>query len=67
MLSAIRPNSAYSQLGLVDGDVILRINDHDTTSPAKLLDAWAQLKDADRIEIDLERECETVRKTYVVR
>jgi hypothetical protein len=63
----IRPHSIYAQLGLVDGDVIRRINGFDMNSPLTVLEAYSRLRDADRFELDLERNCEPLRKTYLVR
>ena len=65
-LTAIHPHSFYSQIGLVDGDVILRVNGLEMNSPEKALSAYAELKDAARFELDLERDCQWIRKTYLL-
>jgi hypothetical protein len=66
-LFLIRPDSLYSQIGLLDGDVIRRINGMDISSPEKALEAYTLLKAARRIEIDLERDGWPMHKSYVVR
>src|SRR5919106_607820 len=64
---SIRPNSLYSRIGIQNGDVIRRLNGLDINSPEKALEAYARLKDATRIDLELERRGQPVRKTYYVR
>lgn len=59
---ALPPN-----LGIENGDVILRINGLLLTSPDTALQAWSKLKAATQFEIDLERAGRLLKKTYLLR
>ncbi|HEY1905252.1 MAG TPA: hypothetical protein VGG91_04380 [Myxococcaceae bacterium] len=65
-LSGFRPESPYARFGFHDGDVVRRINGIDMNSPEKALEAYSQLKDATRFEVDIERDCQLMRKTYLL-
>lgn len=66
-LFSIRPDSLYSKIGIVNGDVIKRINGFEMNSPEKALEVYTKLKDANRIDIEVDRNGSTLRKTYNVR
>jgi len=66
-LFSIRPDSIYTKIGIQNGDVIKRINGYDLNSPEKALEIYSKLKEAGRIDIEVERNGATVRKTYNVR
>lgn len=66
-LFSIRPDSLYSKIGIVNGDVIKRINGFEMNSPEKALEVYTKLKDANRIDIELDRNGQSLRKTYNVR
>jgi general secretion pathway protein C len=66
-LFSIRPDSLYSKIGIVNGDVIKRINGFEMNSPEKALEVYTKLKDANRIDIEVDRNGQTHRKTYNVR
>ena len=66
-LFSIRPDSLYSKIGVQNGDVIKRINGFDLNSPEKALEVYTKLKDSSRIDLELERNGQTVRKTYNIR
>jgi general secretion pathway protein C len=66
-LFSIRPDSIYSKIGIQNGDVIKRINGFDMNSPEKALEVYSKLKESARIDIEVERNGATVRKTYNVR
>jgi general secretion pathway protein C len=66
-LFSIRPDSIYSKIGVQNGDVIKRINGYDLNSPEKALEIYSKLKEANRIDIELDRNGSTVRSTYNVR
>jgi len=66
-LFSIRPDSLYSKIGIQNGDVIKRINGNDINSPEKALEIYSKLRDASRIDIDIERNGTSLRKTYNVR
>jgi general secretion pathway protein C len=65
-LFSIVPDSLYAKIGVQNGDVIHRINGYEMNSPDKALEIYQKLRDANRIEIELERRGETVRKTYSI-
>lgn len=65
-LFSIVPDSLYSKIGIQNGDVIRRINGYEMNSPDKALEIYQKLRDANRIEVELERRGETVRKTYSI-
>jgi general secretion pathway protein C len=66
-LFSIRPDSIYSKIGIVNGDVIKRINGFDLNSPEKALEIYSKLKEANRIDIEIERNGAPIRKQYTVR
>lgn len=66
-LFSIRPDSIYSKIGVQNGDVIKRINGYDMNSPEKAMEVYLKLKEASRIDIEIERGGSVVRKTYSVR
>lgn len=66
-LFSIRPDSIYSKIGVQNGDVIRRINGFDLNSPEKALEVYSKLKEASRIEIEIERNGAPIHKTYNVR
>jgi general secretion pathway protein C len=66
-LFAIRPDSIYTKIGIQNGDVIKRINGFDLNSAEKALEIYSKLKDSNRIDIELERNGSSLRKTYNVR
>jgi general secretion pathway protein C len=63
---SIRPDSIYSKIGVQNGDVISKINGYEINSPDKALEVYAKLKEAQRIEVELDRNGQTVLKTYDV-
>jgi general secretion pathway protein C len=65
-LFSIVPDSLYAKIGIQNGDVIRRINGYEMNSPDKALEIYQKLRDASRIEIELERRGETIRKSYSI-
>ncbi|HEY8205933.1 MAG TPA: type II secretion system protein GspC [Myxococcaceae bacterium] len=66
-LFSIRPDSIYTKIGIQNGDVIRRINGYDLNSPEKALEIYSKLKEASRIDIEVERNGAVLQKTYNVR
>ena len=66
-LFSIRPDSIYTKIGIQNGDVIKRINGYELNSPEKALEIYSKLKEAARIDIEVERNGAAVKKTYNVR
>ncbi|RKG92126.1 general secretion pathway protein GspC [Corallococcus sp. CA053C] len=65
-LFSVREGSLYSRLGLRNGDVLQRINGLDLDDMEKAVQAFTQLRDARRIELQLERGGAPVRKVFDV-
>ncbi|MBS2024813.1 MAG: general secretion pathway protein GspC [Deltaproteobacteria bacterium] len=65
-LFSIVPDSLYAKIGIQNGDVIRRINGYEMNSPDKALEIYQKLRDANRVEVELERRGETVRKSYSI-
>jgi general secretion pathway protein C len=54
-ISEIVPGSIYEKIGLVNGDVVQRVNAQDVDDPGKFFQMYQGLKDEKRISIDLLR------------
>ncbi len=52
----VKPNSVLSMLGLKSGDVVRSINGFSLADPQKALEAYARLRSADRLQLDLVRQ-----------
>jgi general secretion pathway protein C len=63
-LFSIRPGSIYAKIGVQNGDVIRRINGYDINSPEKALEIYQRLREACRVELELERRGQNQKKTY---
>jgi general secretion pathway protein C len=55
-LLGIDPNSLAGMLGLQNGDQLQTINGLDMTSPEKILEAYARLRTADHLTVQVNRE-----------
>ncbi len=64
---SIRMGSFIKKIGIENGDVIKRINGNDINSPERALEIYSRLRDASRIDIEIERNGAALRKTYNVR
>jgi general secretion pathway protein C len=65
-LFSIVPDSLYAKIGIQNGDVIRRINGYEMNSPDKALEIYQKLRDANRIEVEIERRGDTIRKSYSI-
>jgi general secretion pathway protein C len=65
-LFAIRPDSIFTRLGLKNGDALQRVNGFTLDSPTGALEAFNHLRGSSRIELELERDGQPVRKTYAI-
>ena len=63
-LFQIRPDSIYARVGIQNGDVIRRLNGFDINSPDKALEAYSKLREANHIEVEIERNGSLITKTY---
>jgi general secretion pathway protein C len=65
-LFAMRPDSIYARLGLKNGDILQRVNGFALDSPPNALEAYQHLRSSSRIELEVERDGQLLRKTYAV-
>ena len=65
-LFAMKPDSLYSRLGVKNGDTLRSINGIAMDGPNSAMAAYAQLRSASLIELELERNGQTLRKTCAV-
>ena len=65
-LFSIVPDSLYAKIGIQNGDVIRRINGYEMNSPDKALEIYQKLRDASRVEVEIERRGETLRNSYSI-
>ena len=63
-LFAIRPDSLFARIGMKNGDALQRVNGFTLDSPTSALEAFNHLRGSSRIELELERDGQPVRKTY---
>ena len=63
----IRPGSFFAQLGMVNGDIIKRVNGLDITGPEQALQMFTQLRDESRVTVDLERFRKNLTLQYDIR
>jgi type II secretion system protein C len=66
-LAAMRPGSAFAQLGFRGGDIIQRVNDVELTSPEKMYTIFQNLKDEKRVTVDIVRQGRKNTLTYEIR
>jgi general secretion pathway protein C len=65
-LFSIDPSSLFAKLGLQNGDQLRRINGYDLGSAERMLELLQKLRDAARVELDLERGGAVVRKQVTI-
>ena len=65
-LFSIRPGSIYSAIGIQNGDVISRINGFDINSPDKALEIYQRLKDAQNVDLEVDRRGQTIKYHYSI-
>lgn len=63
----IRPGSLFAQLGMVNGDIIKRVNGLDITGPEQALQMFQQLRDESQVTVDLERFRKNLTLQYEIR
>jgi len=66
-LAAIRPGSAFEQLGFRAGDIIQRVNTVELNSPEKMYTIFQNLKDEKRVTVDVLRQGQKNTLTYEIR
>ncbi len=63
----IRPGSFFASLGMVNGDIIKRVNGLDITGPEQALQMFQQLRDESQVTVDLERFRKNLTLQYEIR
>jgi general secretion pathway protein C len=66
-LYAIRADSLYGKLGLVNGDTLNSINGFELTSADKALEAYTKLREATALQVDITRHGESTKLTYNIK
>lgn len=66
-LLGVRRNSPLLAIGLKNGDTVQTINGYDLSSPDKMLEAYAKVKDADNVTIGIQRRGKSVDMKYHLR
>ncbi len=66
-ISEIVPGSLYEKIGLVNGDVIQRVNSQDVDDPGKFFQMYQGLKDERQVSIDLLRNGQRQTVNYDIR
>ncbi len=66
-LAALRPGSAFAQLGFQGGDIIQRVNDVELTTPEKMYTIFQNLKDEKHVTVDILRQGKKSTLTYEIR
>ena len=65
-LLSIRPESFYTKIGIQNGDVIRRINGFELNSPENGLEIYTKLRESSRVDLEVDRNGSSIRKTYHV-
>jgi general secretion pathway protein C len=63
---SLTPGSIYERLGLKPGDILVNANGFNLGMPPQEMQAYALLKTATRIDLDIERDGQILRKTYIL-
>lgn len=63
MVREVKPGGFYDNIGLANGDIILRANGIDLTSPSDGVKIFSMIKELDRVELDILRN--GLRTTHV--
>ncbi|MEW6002267.1 MAG: type II secretion system protein N [Nitrospirota bacterium] len=66
-LKEVKPGGIYQNLGLQNGDILLRINEYAISNPEAALQAFTALKGMDRVQLDIIRSGTKMTMTYQIR
>lgn len=67
LLEAVRADSLYTTMGLQSGDLLKRFNGMELREPSMLISALAQMKDEQRVKLDVVRDKTPRIFTYEIR
>ncbi len=65
ILKKVKNNGIYSNLGLQDGDVLLKINDYSITNPESALQPFHAIRGLETIKVDIIRDGTRKTLTYI--
>jgi general secretion pathway protein C len=63
----VNPGTLLAAIGLENGDQLKNINGFDLTNPERMLEAFARLRAAERLTMQVERKGSVVNLDYNVR
>ncbi|HEY7527817.1 MAG TPA: PDZ domain-containing protein, partial [Candidatus Deferrimicrobiaceae bacterium] len=66
-VAAIRPGSAFEQLGFRGGDVIQQVNNVDLSTPDKMYTIFQNLKDEKKVTVNILRQGQKSSISYEIR
>jgi type II secretion system protein C len=66
-LFGIRPNSIFQKIGLVDGDIVQRVNDTELTDPSKAVGLLEEIQSMDQVRVNFVRSGKQQTFTYTIR
>jgi general secretion pathway protein C len=66
VLREVRNGGIYQSLGLMNGDVLLRINNYSISNPDNALQAFTALRGMDRVDLDIVRSGSRMTLTYLI-
>lgn len=67
LMKEVKNNGIYQNLGLQNGDVLLKINDYTLSSPESGMQAFNALRGMDRVQLDILRGGEKTTLTYQIK
>jgi len=67
ILRDVRRNGFYENLGMQNGDVLLRINSFNISNPESALQAFTALRGMDKVQLDIIRSNNRMTLTYQIR
>lgn len=66
VLSEVARGGVYQTLGLQNGDVLMRINEHEISAPESALQAFVALKGMDLVQLDILRNGTPMTLSYQI-
>jgi len=66
-LFSIRPGSIFQKIGLVDGDIVQRVNDTELTDPSKAVGLLEEIQSMGQIRVNFMRSGKLQTNTYTIR
>ena len=67
ILQEIRKNGVYDNLGMKNGDILLRINGSNISNPENALQTFMALKGMDKVQLDIIRDGNRMTLNYQIR